>query len=197
MARENKTKYAILGLLGWKPMSGYDIKKMVEQSLGNFWSESYGQIYPIIKQLAAEGLATRIVERQEGKPDRYLYTITAAGRLELRQWLAKPADPHKERVEILLKVFFGSEMPVSDNIEHFMRFRQEQLENLQRYVATEQRLMSEQSDNPHSPYWLMSVRCGQWVSRALVDWCEESLTDLQQITTEEGVASPPGNNRDN
>ena len=42
--REVKSKYAILGMLSIEPMSGYDIKKEVEKSISNFWTESYGQI---------------------------------------------------------------------------------------------------------------------------------------------------------
>ena len=58
MARKARTHYAILGLLCWKPMSGYDIKKMVEVGLSYFWSESYGQIFPTLNRLVDDGLAT-------------------------------------------------------------------------------------------------------------------------------------------
>ena len=34
-----------------------------------------------------EKLATRSVQKQEGKPDRHIYAITRKGRDELRQWL--------------------------------------------------------------------------------------------------------------
>jgi PadR family transcriptional regulator AphA len=84
MARENKSQYAVLGALSMRPMSGYDIKKTFEQSIGSFWSESYGQIYPILRSLVAEGLATSRVEKQPGGPDRRVYALTEAGREELR-----------------------------------------------------------------------------------------------------------------
>ena len=90
MPRENKTKYAVLGLLTYAPLSGYDIRRIYDQSLGNFWSESYGAIYPILKRLEEEGLATREVQHQAGKPDRNVYTITELGRDELHRWLAQP-----------------------------------------------------------------------------------------------------------
>jgi DNA-binding PadR family transcriptional regulator len=47
MARVNGTRQVVLGFLTWRPMSGYDIKKIVEQSVSNFWSESYGQGWPV------------------------------------------------------------------------------------------------------------------------------------------------------
>ncbi|TMC59560.1 MAG: PadR family transcriptional regulator [Chloroflexota bacterium] len=39
MAKENKSKYAVLGVLSRCPGSGYDIKKFMEQSTSNFWNE--------------------------------------------------------------------------------------------------------------------------------------------------------------
>ena len=86
--KPNKSKLAILGLVAHEPASGYDIKKLVEQMLSHFWNESYGQIYPILKQLAAEGLAVRKTQRQKGKPDRQLYSVTPKGVDELREWFA-------------------------------------------------------------------------------------------------------------
>ena len=59
MARKRKTWFAILGLLRWKPMSGYDIKKLVEMGLSHFWSESYGSLFPTLNALVDEGLATK------------------------------------------------------------------------------------------------------------------------------------------
>ena len=84
-------------------MSGYDLKKLIEFSISNFWNESYAQIYPILKQLAKEGLTTSHVEKRVGKPDRYVYTITDAGQNELRRWLAEPAELQTQRNELLLK----------------------------------------------------------------------------------------------
>ena len=52
-------KFALLGILSLCPGSGYDIKKMVESSIGYFWSESYGRIYPLLEQLMKEGLIRR------------------------------------------------------------------------------------------------------------------------------------------
>jgi PadR family transcriptional regulator AphA len=50
------TPFAILGLLSIEPMSGYDIRRNLDESLSYFWSESYGQIYPSLKKLEASRL---------------------------------------------------------------------------------------------------------------------------------------------
>ena len=58
MPKENRTKFAILGMLDCAPMSGYDIRKMSAMSIAHFWKEDYGHIYPTLKLLQDEGLAT-------------------------------------------------------------------------------------------------------------------------------------------
>ena len=50
------TAYVILGMLAWRPMSGYDIKATVDRSTRLFWAASYGQIYPELRRLAEAGL---------------------------------------------------------------------------------------------------------------------------------------------
>ena len=46
----------ILGLLSFRPRSGYDIKTVVDRSTRFFWAASYGQIYQELKRLEQEGL---------------------------------------------------------------------------------------------------------------------------------------------
>jgi DNA-binding PadR family transcriptional regulator/multimeric flavodoxin WrbA len=108
MPRENRTRYAILGFLDLAPMSGYDIRKFSALSLAHFWNEDYGHIYPALRALEKEGLASRATRTSLGRPDRQVYSITPTGRQTLAEWLAlDPARPNL-RIELLLKVFFAS-----------------------------------------------------------------------------------------
>jgi DNA-binding PadR family transcriptional regulator len=76
MPRQKKSQFAILGLLSWKPMSGYDIKKYIELGLSHFWSESYGQLFPTLNRFVDEGLATSREVVSAGKRKKKLYKIT-------------------------------------------------------------------------------------------------------------------------
>jgi DNA-binding PadR family transcriptional regulator len=60
---QNRTKYAILGILALAPQTGYELKQFIERSLSAFWQESYGQLYPTLKLLVSEGLAIMDEER--------------------------------------------------------------------------------------------------------------------------------------
>ncbi|MCE5324406.1 PadR family transcriptional regulator [bacterium] len=179
MIRKNKTKYAILGLLSHQPASGYDIKKAYEHYIGKFWSESYGQIYPATKSLVDEGYSTCEVERSDGKPDRHVFSITDKGMEELREWLAQPTEPHKERLEVLLKLMCGAHMPIEANIRLIERFRDEWQNHLKSYAEIRADLHSEYENNHHLPYWLMAVNCGMYLGNAYIAWCDETIATLK------------------
>ncbi len=115
VSKDNKTIYAILGLLHHEPFSGYDIRKRIETSVGYFWDAGYGQIYPALRKMAAAGLVTSETEKNEGRPDRKVHALTEKGRLELHKWLEEPAAREYVRYEILLKLFFGSLVPAKRN----------------------------------------------------------------------------------
>ena len=52
-------RYAILGLLNRKAMTGYDLSKEFQTSLAEFWHAKHSQIYPELKTLAGAGAANR------------------------------------------------------------------------------------------------------------------------------------------
>jgi DNA-binding PadR family transcriptional regulator len=186
MAKENKSRYAVLGVLSICPGSGYDVKKFMEQSTGNFWQESYGQIYPILKQLADGGLATSRTEKQEGKPERYVYTLTEKGLEELQRWLTDPVEASVDRNELLLKLFFGRYASPEKNSEHVRAFQRVQAQLLQKYEGIERWLKPQGADNPDILYSLITVRYGIHRCRALLAWCEETLATLETLPGQRG-----------
>ncbi len=184
--RSNRTRYTILGTLTFGPKTGYDIKKFIKETISNFWHESYGQIYPTLKRLAFEGLVTRNVEEQDGKPARNVYGLTASGRVELREWLVEPAARSVPRIEILLKLFFGAEVSGEENLRHVQRHRSELERGLALCVETENKLKAELHDEPGLPYWLLGVRQGILVQRALLQWCDEADEVIGRLARGEG-----------
>lgn len=182
MAKENKSKYALMGVLSICPGSGYDIKKFMKASTSNFWSESYGQIYPILKQLVEERLAASHAEKQEGKPEKYIYTLTKQGEEELRHWLSEPVESAVQRNELLLKLFFGAHILLEKNEEHVHAFQELQSQLLEKYRGIERELLAKAQDDPTLfSYPLMTVRYGIHSCRALLAWCDETLVTLHHL----------------
>jgi DNA-binding PadR family transcriptional regulator len=97
--------YALLTLLAREPQSGYDLARRLQGRIGFFWQAGHSQIYPELARLEQRGLAThRVIEQQE-RPDKKLYTITAAGLAALRAWVTAPAAPAPVRNELVLKAY--------------------------------------------------------------------------------------------
>jgi DNA-binding PadR family transcriptional regulator len=82
---------AILGFLSWKPLSGYDLKKMLSRSDIFYWSGNNNQVYKSLLELQKEGLVTHQLQQQESLPAKKIYSLTQKGTAELVQHLK--ADP--------------------------------------------------------------------------------------------------------
>jgi len=67
---------------------------MFDASVSHFWSARQTQIYQTLAYLARRGWASVDLFRQDDRPNRKEYSITAEGRAELRAWLRQPkAEP--------------------------------------------------------------------------------------------------------
>ena len=180
MARTSTTRYAIMALLTVQPMSGYDVRRALE-SIGGFWHESDGQIYPNLKKLVAEGLADKTVERQDGKPDRHVHTLTSAGQDVLNEWLQVTAVPARLRDELLLKLFFGALLSPEDSRQQLEQYQKQTQENLALYTHLQEALLEHLKDSPDLPFRMMTVRYGISNSQAALDWCTECLQMLETL----------------
>jgi PadR family transcriptional regulator, regulatory protein AphA len=187
------TPNALLGLLSLEPMSGYDIRQMISRSIGYFWSESYGQIYPGLKRLAAEGLVVKKTERGKGTPDRHVYSLTAAGREQLRNWLKLPAAREVPRDELLLKLFFGAHAPVEVSRGHVQAYLELQEDHVLTYAALRKKLRKEAANDPQLPFWLITLNRGRHDSEAAVRWCRETLKELDRLESRSKDHGKKGN----
>jgi PadR family transcriptional regulator AphA len=104
MQEQGRTKYLILGLLAEGPLSGYDIRMITLRRFRFFWSESFGQIYPCLRRLAAEGSIGKRGSAGRGKTT---WAITEAGRKALGAWLAEDAQAETARFEAIVKYSFS------------------------------------------------------------------------------------------
>lgn len=171
----------LLGLLTIEPMSGYDLGLTIRASVGHFWNESYGQIYPSLKKLAHDGFVSCKTERQRGKPDRRLYSITEKGRERLAEWLAVPPQPEIPRNELLLKLFFGAQVPNQILIGYVERMTEEHRVVLDLLERAEREEIDKNQHYPGAPYWRMAAHYGQMEMRAHLRWAEETLAELNKI----------------
>jgi PadR family transcriptional regulator, regulatory protein AphA len=188
----NPTCYVILGLLSVQPnLSGYDMRKAVQGSIGFFWGESYGQIYPALKQLTREGLIAQSSSGSNGRKKRQEYVLAEPGRHCLREWLAVPFCNEPLRNEFLLKLFFAREAApgvAAAHIRDLQERNQRMLDTLRKIEASGP---SQQEANPHLPYWMLTLSLGNALTCAALEWGEKALVALSACEESAGAIPPP------
>jgi DNA-binding PadR family transcriptional regulator len=114
MSSLTPTARVILGMLKLGVPTGYEIKKVIDDSTRFFWTASYGQIYPELKRLQREGLV-RSRQEPRGKVKRTVYELTPKGEAALREWLTDRESVIFEiRDESLLRLFFADVLSEED-----------------------------------------------------------------------------------
>jgi DNA-binding PadR family transcriptional regulator len=167
------TEAAILGVLTWGPMSGYDLKKAIDSSVGYFWGPAKSGIYAILPRLVASGFATSREVAQAGRPDKRIYRITAAGRKALRSWIEEtPAPPDPDRNPLLLKLFFGS-LTSPEVLVGQIRERRQEAERLDRALHEFDR-----EADPDDLYGALTRDWGHEYARAVGRWARKAEAAL-------------------
>ena len=188
----NTTQFVILGLLSESPLSGYDIKKLIGIRFRFFWSESYGQLYPILNQLKTEG-SIRVAEpgpenRPENRRRRKEYRITAAGREKLSGWLLRAPEKELTRLEILIKVYFGHLVPPETILEHVKAFGEEHSRDLEILHRFRKELENIRGVHANHPFVLATISLGIKINEAYTEWSEETQRILRSTDTGENCS---------
>lgn len=118
-------KYAILGLLSWKPSTGYEMKKVFEESTTMYWSGNNNQIYKTLVQLLEEGLVTSEVLHQEASPSKKVYTITDDGMAELKKWVISPPEAPEFRKPFLIQLAWADQLSDEELNELLLKYENE------------------------------------------------------------------------
>jgi DNA-binding PadR family transcriptional regulator len=183
--KNSRTAYVILGGLSIQPnLSGYELHKGIEENFGSFWGESYGQIYPTLKRLVAEGLIEASEPTSASRKRRQEYSLTDAGRAALREWLAQPFQNDPPRNEFLLKLFFGREAAPGVALMHVREVQRRNQNMLATLEGIEHMAREDQSKNPNKPYWMLTLGLGLALTRAALDWGESALEQLSAMETQ-------------
>jgi PadR family transcriptional regulator, regulatory protein AphA len=103
-------QHAILGYLSWRPLTGYDLKKLIADSELLHWSGNSNQIYTSLVQLHRDGMVTAETEQQENRPPRKTYSLTASGREALRSWVLSSPELPEVRGTFLVQMAWADQL---------------------------------------------------------------------------------------
>lgn len=169
-------KYAILSLLAHDPLSGYELMKLFDGSVGYFWHASHPQIYKELARLERAGDVTHRSVEQRGRPTKKIYSLSDSGRTALLAWLRIPARPQRVKDEMMLKTFSCGLLTDGEATELIGHHREIHRGRLQKYQELERFIRS-------GPVMSNRLRLGGYLTllrgirhaREYVEWCDEAI----------------------
>ena len=180
--------YAMLGLLTYGPMNGYNLKKIFDKSIAHVWAASLSQIYRELSSLEKKGYVTSIIQKQEDGPDKRIYSITNLGRNAFQDWLKNFPEQLSfyQRDEFMLRIFFGSRLEKKEIIKEFEHFISQKLDHLKKLNEIEKTFniysseFTVESAEKEELFWNFTIKQGQMSLEVLIKWAEECIKELEE-----------------
>lgn len=183
-------KYAILGLLNRKEMTGYEMSKELSDTLSAFWSAKHSQIYPELRQLKEDGMVEYHVAITGNVLEKKVYAITDAGRDAFMQWEeTMSAIQPFPKDEFRLKLYFSGDVSANfrkDLLENQLKQHQKRLEAIRQDLSKFSKIPP---DDPTELSDYMLVRGGIIREESTCAWLQECL-DLSNVISGGEVARP-------
>ncbi|MCC3773373.1 PadR family transcriptional regulator [Streptomyces sp. UNOB3_S3] len=191
-------EHAILVSLLEKPGSGYELARRFDRSIGYFWTATHQQIYRVLKRMEGDGWVDVHEVAQQGKPDKKHYSVAAAGRAVLSDWLHEPIEPESVRHDLAVKIRGAAFDDPAALIRQVERYHQVHSERLTHYLAGELRDFTgpdaPAASGPDAMRELQHVvlRGGIAYERMTLAWLDDVLATLHRIQATRATGSRAG-----
>ncbi|BCL71416.1 transcriptional regulator [Vibrio nigripulchritudo ATCC 27043] len=174
--------HVILTVLSTRDATGYDITKEFSYSIGYFWKASHQQVYRELNKMAQNQLVTCVLEPQEGKPDRKVYSITEEGRRALGEWFDQPTAHPTVRDEFSAKLMACSVQPSTSYIEQLTGLIEESRQLVNHYKEIESVYYATPSTlDKQARLERLTLRRNLLLRETWVTWAEEVLAELEAM----------------
>ena len=97
-------RHAVLSVLLGGELSGYQLAKVFDTGVANFWYAAPQQLYAELTKLERAGLISGQLVIQLDRPNKRVYTVTEAGVAELVRFAGADSKPAVIRDDLLVKV---------------------------------------------------------------------------------------------
>ncbi len=178
----NVLGYAILGLIDKGEVTGYDLTKIFNDSVADFWSANQSQIYPELKKLVQAGLIEYEVVIQGEVLEKKLYSITSQGKAELKKWIMEDEPPLSQSKDIFkLRIYFAEHLSTEQLLEK-LKSRQKRCNSLLIRYKTKK---NNYQDIPIPPEKLgdyILLKGAMMQLKAQLAWLDESINYIISIS---------------
>jgi DNA-binding PadR family transcriptional regulator len=188
---------AILACLTERPMTGYELAKTFDASIGFFWKADHQQIYRELSRLRDRGHIQGREVVQSGKPNKLVYTLTPEGRAALRHWAARPSSPASMKDDLLVRLYALDSVDVEPLRDDLMARLEHHRDRLARYERLLNKRFPQGTASPADTGKLLLLHMGLRHERSVAEWCEEAIDALSAISHRSNVLQIEDGARDN
>jgi DNA-binding PadR family transcriptional regulator len=173
-------EHAILVSLTERAGSGYELARRFDRSIGFFWPATHQQIYRVLRRMDDAGWVTHTDVAQEGRPDKKVYEVSAAGREELTRWLAEPVDIAVLRDGLSVKIRGASLGDTAAVLREVERHRGEHAALLEVFRGIQRRDFPKPAKlNGRELHQYLVLRGGVRAEESFLAWCDEVIEALR------------------
>jgi len=162
--------YIILGMVLTDELTGYDIKKHIENGIGVFYKASYGSLYPALKKLTEKGYLLMYEKPQGGRQKNY-YKLTDEGRKYFLEWLVSPLNVLDGSTAHLAKVYFFDKLPLETRDRQLLEHEMNSNNYLMKLQALEKEFSKMQNKDCFY-YKLSTLYYGICITQESIRWCQ-------------------------
>jgi DNA-binding PadR family transcriptional regulator len=187
---------AILACLTERPMSGYELAKTFDSSIGFFWKADHQQIYRELSRLRDRGYIQGREVVQSGKPNKLVYTLTSEGQAALKQWAARPSSPPSIKDDLLVRLYALDSVDIEPLRTDLMARMEHHRDRALRYERILNKRFPDGTALPADTGKLLGLRIGLRHERMVAEWCEEAIDALSAISHGTQVLPLTGDRRE-
>ena len=178
---------AILACLTERPMTGYELAKTFDASIGFFWKADHQQIYRELSKLRDRGHVQGREVVQSGKPNKLVYTLTSEGRAALRHWAGRPSTPSSIKDDLLVRLYALDSVDIEPLRDDLMARLEHHRDRLARYERLLTKRFPQGTASPADTGKLLLLHMGLRHERSVAEWCEEAIDALSAISSRTNV----------
>lgn len=178
-------RHAVLGALLDGEYSGYQLAKIFDVGVSNFWYAAPQQLYAELVKLESEGLVAGREVVQQGRPNKRVFRVTEAGIDELATFAAAPPKPLLLRDDLAVRVHA---VDVLDPAPVIAQLHERAEEAAAKLALFEQMLVRLRGDMDEESFLRMGERVGPYLTclggcrlaRETRDWCLQTARTLRE-----------------
>ena len=178
---------AILACLTERPMTGYELAKTFDASIGFFWKADHQQIYRELSKLRDRGHVQAREVVQSGKPNKLVYTLTDDGKSALRHWAARPSLPASIKDDLLVRLYALDHVDIEPLRTDLMARLEHHRDRHDRYERLLTKRFPQGTAATADLGKLLSLRLGMRHEKMVAEWCEEAIEALSALSHRDNV----------